>query len=344
MACSKSLTINVESVEGDMPLDQAIFMSGINKIIGVRGRWIYKFNSDTGELEASGRWCTGANGVASMAAIGSTLYVSGYATSIRRVTGNFPYTSDALEVVRFNTSSMETDLVISDISNYAGFNYNPNTNPGFRDMISVDNYLVFTTYADIVSVDPTDVAGTWDGFSNFQQYTSFSDISHNASLDLICQTRANNQELYWYDSSDIAGGSTNASAYSDPHPTDSSSFCACGTTMSSANSCGYSVEGRGNFIKHDLSQFGTGLIPTRRLSILDTDATPVRIKCSPLNGKIYVPCGRTDTVYVFDPVAYASDETPGTPLTGFDDPIDVVFTGSKAFAVQNGRVGLKEIV
>ena len=326
-----------------MPLDQAIYMSGIDKIIGVRGRWLYKFNSSTGELEDSSQWCTSANGVATIAAIGSDLYVAGLATSIRRV-GPTPYESDATEVVKFNASTMAIDSVISDIADNIGFNYSSASIPGFRNMIAVGSYLFFWSANGLWVVDPTNVVATiaqpGGTFSNI----SFSDTIYNSGLALMGFCEQKNHSITWYDASDLSTASYSTEGYNDPNPSDSSAFAMVGTTISEANSCGYSVEGRGNIIKHDLSAFLTTLVPTRRISILDTDATPVRIKCSPIDGKIYVPCGRTNTVYAFDPVAYASDETPGTPFSGFDDPIDVVFTATKAFAVQNGRIGLKEIV
>lgn len=69
------------------------------------------------------------------------------------------------------------------------------------------------------------------------------------------------------------------------------------------------------------------------------NATPFHIKYASFNQRIYIPLYKDDTVAVLNP---ADDSF--VIKTGFDTPVDVVFTDSKAFAVQHGSLGLKEIV
>ena len=69
-----------------------------------------------------------------------------------------------------------------------------------------------------------------------------------------------------------------------------------------------------------------------------TDIKPMRLRFRPSNGLLYIPCQDKDGIVVFDPVAESA-----VWKGGFDSPVDVVFTPTKAFAVQTGPIGLKEI-
>jgi hypothetical protein len=75
------------------------------------------------------------------------------------------------------------------------------------------------------------------------------------------------------------------------------------------------------------------------LNSIVSDCNPFHLRHSPVDSKIYIPSQGNDRVIVWD----TSSET-GIAKTGFDGPIDIVFTGTKAFAMQSGRVGLVEIV
>lgn len=69
------------------------------------------------------------------------------------------------------------------------------------------------------------------------------------------------------------------------------------------------------------------------------NATPIAIRYNPHNHLIYVPGWRDNTVCLIDPNA----GNAVTVRTGFDCPNDAVFTPTKAFAVQQGLVGLLAI-
>lgn len=65
---------------------------------------------------------------------------------------------------------------------------------------------------------------------------------------------------------------------------------------------------------------------------------PMRLRYHSSENKLYIPCQNKDGVIVYDVAG-------GTAVwkSGFDSPVDVVFTPTKKFAVQSGLVGLKEI-
>ena len=70
-----------------------------------------------------------------------------------------------------------------------------------------------------------------------------------------------------------------------------------------------------------------------------TGIKPIRLRYRSTDAKLYIPVQNKDGILVYDPASGI-----GAWKSGFDSPVDVVFTPSKAFAVQSGLVGLKEIV
>jgi len=79
------------------------------------------------------------------------------------------------------------------------------------------------------------------------------------------------------------------------------------------------------------------------LDLVNAGSEPMRLRYRASDGRLYIPCQTTDGIILWEPT---NDGAPsGTWWRGgFTSPIDVVFTGSKAFAVQNGPVSLKEII
>ncbi len=75
------------------------------------------------------------------------------------------------------------------------------------------------------------------------------------------------------------------------------------------------------------------------LAILDAAAQPMRIRYNPNNSMVYIPGWSNDKVEIMNPAT----DTITAVKTGFTSPIDVVFTPTKAFAIQDSSVGLLEI-
>lgn len=71
-----------------------------------------------------------------------------------------------------------------------------------------------------------------------------------------------------------------------------------------------------------------------------SNALPFWIRYNSVNDRLYVPTYRDDTVVIINP----NTDTVESVKTGFDSPFDVVFTPTKAFAVQHASPGLMEIV
>lgn len=78
------------------------------------------------------------------------------------------------------------------------------------------------------------------------------------------------------------------------------------------------------------------------ISQIDTGRTGfngVSIRLNPNNGLLYIAGGQDNTVYTM-----TTGGTLSTVKSGFDLPWDFVFAGAKTFAVQQGTVGLREVI
>lgn len=69
------------------------------------------------------------------------------------------------------------------------------------------------------------------------------------------------------------------------------------------------------------------------------DMSPRNIRLSPINGHLYIPTMRDNCVIELDP----SSNTVVNVFNNFDCPWDIVFTDAKVFAIQLGKIGLKEV-
>ena len=100
----------------------------------------------------------------------------------------------------------------------------------------------------------------------------------------------------------------------------------------------YVACGDNNLLRIDTVTPFPGTFTTLNLGAVEASADPCRIRYWSGTGKLYLPCMTSNTVIVWDPVT-----DTGEAKTGFENPVDVVATGSKIFAVQNSAIGLREI-
>ncbi len=100
----------------------------------------------------------------------------------------------------------------------------------------------------------------------------------------------------------------------------------------------YAVCGTTSLLRVDTVTPGDGTFSTLNLGTLEATADPYRIRYWSGTGRLYLPCPTSNSVIVWNP-----NTESGEVKTGFDNPVDVVFTASKAWAVQNAPIGLREI-
>jgi hypothetical protein len=99
----------------------------------------------------------------------------------------------------------------------------------------------------------------------------------------------------------------------------------------------YAVDGDGNFFR--INDLVLETYDQFDMNIWQAGAKACRLRYSGLTEDIYLPSMTTDSIILWDPVTEIAQVK-----TGFTNPVDVVFTPSRAFAVQNSPAeSLREI-
>lgn len=314
-----------------MPLEQAIYSSNLGKIYGIRGQWVYEYDT-SGALIRSGRWCDAIVFDSSICEIGGKLYMTTNLTdSYDGVLGNYP-----------NRDIWVLDLVNWPVATQAGFSTFIITQPesGWTQAVTDGTYLyAASTDGGIIKWNPTLAVGTHINVSYFS-YRVNLDVDAVNNLIIHSSNEEGNTALH---TTDFVFNSHDVLPYTQLST--GVSFCALTTKA-------YSVQGNFTLTKHNINealltlpgfldnytwvQYNTGRI----------NCTARRVRCcnvpgNPYYGKVLIPAWKDDTVLVWD----SATDLVGNMVvkSGFTAPIDVVYTPTKAFAVQNSPVGLLEI-
>lgn len=112
----------------------------------------------------------------------------------------------------------------------------------------------------------------------------------------------------------------------------------CAVEWNPATAKFYAVCGDTNLLRIDTLTPFPGTFTALNLGAVEATADPCRIRCSPFDSKLYLPCMTSNTVIVWD-----INTDTGEAKTGFENPCDIVFTSNKIWAVQNSAIGLREI-
>lgn len=328
MGCSKTLTISGASAGQSPLLDAAYVPAPINKIFGTSGPYVIKCNAATGTMESFTRIYSpmyGDNRICYHAGTGM-LFVSGHNEVNRQ---NFSLTHPGRDIFRVNPSTMAV-LGLNVGSWLPNWDFNIGATFGPQWISPVGDYLYFQyelrnlgyQWARVKANDFTthNMGGTTLGPPMYaDQY--YVDGTFLYMLD---------PEFFGvYE--DTVAGVNNDFIDLTPNP-------IVGITRSTANGLLYCVCGNTTLVRID--NFGGGASTNLNLGAvagLSVPADPVRIKCLS-DGKLYIPCMGANGVIVWD----TGPET-GIFKSGFANPVDVVETPTKKFAVQNAAVGLREI-
>jgi len=347
MGCKKSLSLNLEST-GDMALDQAVYESNTQKIFGVRGQWIFKCSSVTGDVEASMRFVSDATCTSCITTIGGTLYCGVlYTPTTDYLNGNAPnrdiFIVDAASftvVGRFNLGPVGLTtgnmigagyrFLVNDGVHIAGWTWE-----GSNTAQNTTNWFDFL---------PSNMAGTFNrdgGSTHFVDDVTYDPVhscywcADSASPDIFA---LQNDPIF-----------SNYAYTTGPSPNDAHGIC-----YNQAQNKVYVATGGVNIYMISSADVnaafplgpGTGVFNINTISTGSIASNAYRIKSvnnlvgNPYNGKVLIPTWNGDTVIVWNP---ATDTVVGLPLTGFTAPFDIVITPTKCFALQTGPVGLKAL-
>jgi hypothetical protein len=336
--CSKSFTIGLGGL--DMGLDAAIYVgSTVDKIFGVRGQWLFQFNSTTGALENSLRFAPNAAGLSSITAIGTKLYIS---TSMNPNTDFSTYLDPGdifvVDATTFTYNGrLNFDTVIG--GSYRTVGFGPLTTNGtvLQVVLTQAGSGRDTLLKKIISVDPSNLPG----FSVGADTGCFTDISYDSTQSLVWMPDSYDLAIYAFNA---VVSNYNYGAGLATGPT--------GITYNLAQNKVYAVQGNKTLFVTNaaaaLPLTGSSTLVVTTVDTTRATATPARIKSvnglagNPYNGLLLIPCWSDDTVLVWDP---ATDLVADMVVkTGFTAPFDIVNTPTKSFAVQTGTAGLKEII
>lgn len=329
MSCIRALSITITEEEAeDMPLNSATYDASRDAIFAVRLGYILRFNGSTGDFEAMARFTQG---------IGDEHYC---------------WYDSGTDSVWANAWRGTQNLTEASIGRPAAFvQINPDT-------LAVTN--TFNIAADVsqnatqwftgprhVAVDGTNIycscVSTGAGLTDLFLF----DITNIAAGFVVSQAPFGsarwesydiaNGFIYYCDSSVRRVKEMNKTTLNDTGNNTAlivaGRFCY-GSCWSPSNSRIYACTKTQYVHKLEVGGAQANLeIDTGRAA-----ATPHNIRFNAVDGLVYVPLYADDTIAVIDP----SDDSVEIK-TGFDSPFDAVFSATKAFAVQHGRIGLQEI-
>jgi len=310
-------------------LNNAVYEPGRGIIYAVRGGRIFSINATTGALLAYSTFAVPDfdDAYVTYSPATDSLYAS--------IWMNFPNTNNGdgkggkfLYQINPDTLSVVNtyDIAADQFSTSDGRSFSA----GPRQLISIGNFIFGLFYTE-----PTTLACYPFRFTP-------------ASGTFLVNNSISVQDLF---RTDLAYDSVNfklwlPSAFGAVHGYAVSNLADSGVTLSltlrgygicyrPANSHAYVTMGNG-VIRHRKTD---NAAPTVQIDVGRPAATPYNIRYNSVDDRIYLPTWADNTVVVINP---ADDSF--VVKTGFDAPFDVVFTPTKAFAVQHGNQGLKEIV
>jgi len=306
------------------PLNSAVWVSGRDKIFGVRDGYLSQVNPSTGEQEKFIKFVEPGISTDSYIAFDSTTD-SLWATYSRNTSDENEFMDahkflakinpDTLAVTLYNWRNAPMDGATSDnfwfqgpkqIICASGIAYIlRDFGNGYRnDFVRVDLTGPSVTHEAASSSHVSWGNIFFDGTNLFQGGNGANSVDVISGTDLsFLGTTGHQNGKYPYGITRKPGGFA---------------YFACGTRF---------------IVKAQVLGVTASTIDTGR-----PNANPHNIRYNSVDGLIYVPCLGDNTVVILNP---ADDSF--IVKTGFDNPFDVVFTATQKFAVQHGNTGLKEI-
>lgn len=326
-----------------MPLDQAVYHSPTDKIYGIRGGWVHVFNATTGALENS-YWtlpCGGSN--SSIVSCGSYLYASSWNAQIRNFSNlamwqNTGLYMDVYRIDPTNLSAAPVCLnVIPAIQNgnywqnpcgFLGLTTNGTRIGGLVGWVAAGCYACTFNPASIPNpaFDPplpsTLLHSTGDHLGDMAYIQSGSLVMVACSPTFY--------EVSAYTDNAVTGPNQDYEESIAAAPT----LNAFGVTYALSTNKIYYCTGSRYLLRYDADCTNETYV-----DIGIAAARPKRLKYWSVNDRVYIPNWSADSVTILNPNTDAVVSTE----SGFDKPIDIVFTPTKAFAVQDAATGLRAI-
>lgn len=314
-------------------MDSAVYEPATQKIFGVRGQWIFKFNSVTGALEDTLRFTTSTLSQTYIIVFGANLYISCYNSPVLNTNGSAPFTNGG-DVYVINPASFTVAGVLGltagiQPGHASTYGWASMATDGANLCITDKNLSRWNSNNVTYILDPTNIPAyvqPWGGW--------VTDITYDSTNSVFWGVEADSSQIFAADSVSTCNNTTSINPV----------FGICWNAL---NNKVYAVAGDQQFymvnpVGHfpGFTNFVVTTVNTGRIN-----ANPFRIKSvnnqagNPRNGKVLIPCWADDTVLVWN----ATTDSVESVQTGFTAPIDVVVCPTKNWAVQTGTTGLREI-
>lgn len=337
MGCSKQFTLTSAATDQDYPFDAACYVSSVDKIFATMGPYVVKCNATTGAVEDIALVSSPAEGPCGICyhSIKDVVYVSVrdgksgiYYTLTRPERDIFPVDPATMAV----GAGLGVYGLIGDVGG--------DVSQGPMDLVyNGDNYIYFTWLAEhaaggasLKRIDPDNIAG-FAGY-DLAGYTDdpncWIQFGINPPNELYW-VRASGHRVQFEDIGGVDSGSYNYTGVSATVLLTACEYCPADTYT-------YCVGGNGNMLRITSYTPDIGNVIDLTAVPGAVSPNPIHIRYNSVDGKLYLPSPGGGQVLIYDPIAATWDVR-----SGFNSPIDVVFTPTKAFAVQNSSVGLEEI-
>jgi YVTN family beta-propeller protein len=340
--CTRTLTLN-QKASGDMPLTQAVYSATADKIFGTRGGWIHTFNAGTGALESSLRFVPNMFGVASIMELGGYLYVGTY-EGLRRAAHSIlqpDQLKPGVDIFKIDPLTMATTPLGLYAAYHNFYAQNRSYLSGFTSLMTDGTQLMGVyQYND----NPAAGSGRYqycfkcsvaDPVATYKQRTCFD---HSTLANVVYDSTNNYLWTCSMDNGEIGWVEWGLSSFSDyDYANVYNQALPCGVCWCPVNQHAYYVQQSPILLKANVAKIAANTWDWVNTGV--GDATPINIRYRPFDQQLYIPNWQDNTVTVLDPIT----DTVSAVKTGFTSPIDVVFTPTKAFAVQDSTVGLLEI-
>ena len=326
-------------------MDQAIYESTTNKIYGVRGQWLYKFNATTGAREGSLRFCNESLGRSSITAIAGVLYISpSLFPRWDHSWGGFSGTQLPWNIYKVTASTMISAGVININTVFnmdPQISYNTLWGLGFHNLITDGSQVIVSGQGDpLFSVNPLTYNPGNPATYGVADYESvFMDAAYDSLNGVVWVFDISGPDIVAQKFPFAIGEYTYLSGFGP---------IVTGITFNNLTNHAYLSTGGSTIVQ--VSAVDTIGWSNLTYTVYDTfraNCNAARIKScnnltgNPYNGKVLIPAWKDNTVLIWD----AATNLVGNMVvkSGFEAPFDIVHAPTKSFAVQTGQTQLKEI-
>jgi hypothetical protein len=304
-------------------VNDACYAASVDKIFGAVGPYVCKYNAITGSREGFVRVASPLYGEIRLCyhAANDTIYAAAWNEPNQQFFA--PFTWPQRDVFPVSTALVSgAGLGLGTIyTTQAPYN-------GFRWISSAGNYLYLSVGGigfGIVKINPTNLV---------DRNSTTASALFQAEQCGISPTQIVNPQAAFVSQFRFAPIGFNLNA--DWTASSVSPYLPIAAEYCAQNGLFYMVCGDTNLLR--INVLSPINFTALNLGPVEATANPCRIRYRALDQKLYMPCMSAGVVIVWDPAS----ET-GIAKSGFENVVDICFSPSKAWAVMNAPIGLKEI-